>query len=110
LGQERKATEGGPAAKIESGKLKIAVAKKPRANEPFRATLSVTYLLRPEPGPVGVIVDPLGEPLRARVLPEGMCSTATAKLGGLRSFKAMGGSGAEPGRGNLAAHRCSNLL
>jgi hypothetical protein len=28
-------------------------------------------LLRPEPGPVGVIVDPLGEPLGARVLPEG---------------------------------------
>jgi hypothetical protein len=28
-------------------------------------------LLRPEPGPVGVKVDPLGEPLGAKVFPEG---------------------------------------
>jgi hypothetical protein len=28
-------------------------------------------LLRPEPGPVGVNVDPLGEPLGASVFPEG---------------------------------------
>jgi hypothetical protein len=31
----------------------------------------VSYLARPEPGPVGVKVDPLGEPLGASVLPEG---------------------------------------
>jgi hypothetical protein len=29
------------------------------------------YLLRPEPGPVGVNVDPLGEPLGASVFPDG---------------------------------------
>ena len=28
-------------------------------------------MLRPEPGPVGVMVDPLGEPLGASVLPDG---------------------------------------
>jgi hypothetical protein len=31
----------------------------------------VTYRLRPEPGPVGVKVDPLGEPLGASVFPDG---------------------------------------
>jgi Domain of unknown function (DUF4864) len=35
----------------------------------FRSALN--YLDRPEPGPVGVKVDPLGEPLGASVLPEG---------------------------------------
>jgi hypothetical protein len=30
------------------------------------------YLLMPEPGPVGVSVDPLGEALGPRVLPEGL--------------------------------------
>lgn len=29
------------------------------------------YLLRPEPGPVGASVDPLGEALGARVFPDG---------------------------------------
>jgi hypothetical protein len=31
----------------------------------------VTYLLRPEPDPVGVRVEPLGEPVGASVLPDG---------------------------------------
>jgi hypothetical protein len=58
----------------------------------------------------GYAADNEGVGLYAALSSFPMCSTATAKLGGLSSFKAMGGSGAEPGRGNLAAHRCSNLL
>lgn len=30
------------------------------------------YLLRPDPGPVGAIVEPLGEPLGPRVFPDGL--------------------------------------
>ena len=33
--------------------------------------MRVTYLPMPEPGPVGVNVDPLGEPLGASVFPDG---------------------------------------
>ena len=37
----------------------------------FSSDTHATYLLRPEPGPVGVRVDPLGEALGARLFPDG---------------------------------------
>jgi hypothetical protein len=37
-----------------------------------RLSLKTLYLLRPEPGPVGVNVDPLGEALGPSVLPDGL--------------------------------------
>jgi hypothetical protein len=37
-----------------------------------RLSLETLYLLRPEPGPVGVNVDPLGEALGPSVLPDGL--------------------------------------
>jgi len=37
----------------------------------FGLRRNLVYLLRPEPGPVGVKVDPLGEPLGASVFPDG---------------------------------------
>jgi hypothetical protein len=38
----------------------------------FSRQLRVIYLPMPEPGPVGVNVDPLGEPLGASVFPDGL--------------------------------------
>jgi hypothetical protein len=45
--------------------------KKPRVVRGFSRAPFAAYLLRPEPGPVGASVDPLGEALGARVFPEG---------------------------------------
>jgi hypothetical protein len=46
--------------------------KKPRGEAGLFVHCScITYLLRPEPGPVGVNVEPLGEPLGCSVLPDG---------------------------------------
>jgi hypothetical protein len=42
-----------------------------REKAPHKRGLSCAYLPRPEPGPVGVSVDPLGDGLGPRVLPEG---------------------------------------
>ncbi len=50
------------------------INKKPRASEAFLFSYPFklpSYLARPEPGPVGVKVDPLGELLGANELPEG---------------------------------------
>ena len=44
----------------------------PKKSPAFAGLFSLTpYLLRPEPGPVGVNVDPLGEGLAPTVLPDG---------------------------------------
>jgi hypothetical protein len=45
--------------------------KAPHGAGLFVVRRSVAYLPRPEPGPVGVKVDPLGEPLGASVFPDG---------------------------------------
>jgi hypothetical protein len=42
---------------------------------------SVTYLATPEPGPVGVKVDPLGEELGPSVLPEGFIAFGVLAAG-----------------------------
>jgi hypothetical protein len=50
----------------------MSSTKKPRGKAGlFVVRRGVSYLLRPEPGPVGVNVDPLGEPLGASVFPDG---------------------------------------
>src|ERR1700709_1955989 len=49
--------------------------KKPRVMRGFSL---VNYLARPEPGPVGVNVDPLGDALGASVLPEGFMELGAA--------------------------------
>jgi hypothetical protein len=45
--------------------------KSPAPRRGFCSSLAQHYRLRPEPGPVGVNVDPLGEPEGASVFPEG---------------------------------------
>jgi hypothetical protein len=48
---------------------KNTTRKKPRGNAGLFSWF--TYLLRPEPGPVGVSVDPLGDALGPSVFPDG---------------------------------------
>jgi hypothetical protein len=45
--------------------------RKPRISRGFLYILYIAYLLRPEPGPVGASVDPLGEAPAPMVFPDG---------------------------------------
>jgi hypothetical protein len=57
----------------KNGNQPVACRHRPAKKSPALAGLfSLTaYLLRPEPGPVGANVDPLGEGLAPTVLPDG---------------------------------------
>ena len=52
-------------------KMRLIQKKAPHQGGAFCLSLVGHYRLRPEPGPVGANVDPLGEPVGASVFPEG---------------------------------------
>jgi len=52
-------------------RARVDSARSNQEKAPHSRGFLATYLLRPEPGPVGVNVEPLGEGLAPTVLPDG---------------------------------------